>query len=86
MDKLRLLVLYGGLSEEHPVSLKSARELSQNLDSAKYDPIYVFIGRDGLWRLNSSPEEAPQNGVPVALSTDRKNKGLGDLAAGAHVT
>ena len=76
MDKLKLLILYGGISEEHDVSVKSARELSRNLDAAKYDPCYVFIGRDGLWRLNSSPEEVPQNGTPVAPSTDRKNKGL----------
>ncbi len=76
MDKLRLLVLYGGISEEHPVSQKSARELSRNLDAAKYDPIYVLIGQDGLWHLHSSPEEKTQNGALVAPSTDRKNKGL----------
>ena len=84
MDKLRLLILYGGISEEHNVSVKSARELSQNLDAAKYDPIYVFIGRDGLWRLNGSPEEEPQNGVLVAPSTDRKNKGLIVLKDGGY--
>jgi D-alanine--(R)-lactate ligase len=85
MDKLRLLILYGGLSEEHPVSLKSARELSQNLDAVKYDPIYVFIDRNGLWHLSCSPEEEPQNGAPVALSTDRKNKGLVVLKNGGYV-
>ncbi len=84
MDKLRLLVLYGGISEEHPVSLKSALELSRNLDAAKYEPIYVFIGRDGLWRLKSSPEEEPQNGALVAPSTDRKNKGLVILQDGRY--
>lgn len=84
MDKLRLLVLYGGLSEEHPVSIKSAQELSGNLDLAKYDPIYVFIGRDGLWRLVSSPEEEPQNGALVVLSTDQNNKGLVVLANGRY--
>ncbi len=84
MDKLRLLVLYGGISEEHPVSLKSARELSRNLDAAKYDPIYVFIGRDGLWQLRNSPEEELQNGALVAPSTDRKNKGLVLLTDGRY--
>ncbi len=76
MDKLKLLVLYGGISAEHDVSIKSARELSQNLDAAKYDPIYVYIGRDGVWRLGSFPGEESQNGAVVAPSTDRKNKGL----------
>lgn len=84
MDKLKLLVLYGGISEEHSVSVKSAKELSQNLDAAKYDPIYVFIGRDGLWRLVGSPEEDPKDGTLVAPSTDRKNKGLVVLREGRY--
>lgn len=84
MDKLRLLILYGGVSEEHPVSLKSARELSINLDTAKYDPIYVFIGKDGLWQLTCSPEEKPEGGVPAMPSTDRKNKGLVVLKDGGY--
>lgn len=74
MDQLKLLVLYGGISEEHDVSVKSAKELSQNLDAAKYDPFYVFIGRDGLWRLADFPGE--EGGVMVAPSTDRKNRGI----------
>ena len=84
MDKLKLLVLYGGVSEEHPVSLKSARELSRNLDTSKYDPIYVYIGRDGLWQLTGSPEEKPENGTLVLPSTDRKNKGLVVLKDGGY--
>ena len=76
MDKLKLLILYGGVSEEHPVSVKSAKELSRNLDTEKYDPIYVFIGQDGLWRLTDSPEEKPMEGLLVTLSTDRNSKGL----------
>jgi D-alanine--(R)-lactate ligase len=78
------LILYGGVSEEHDVSLKSARELSGNLDAAKYDPIYVSIGRDGLWRLMNSPEDELQNGASVAPSTDRKNKGLVVLLNGRY--
>jgi D-alanine--(R)-lactate ligase len=84
MDKLKLLVLYGGISEEHPVSVKSAKELSRNLDAAKYDPVYVFIGRDGLWRLTNSPEEKPEDGEIVAPSTDRKHKGLIVLKDGRY--
>lgn len=84
MDKLRLLVLYGGVSEEHPVSVKSAKELSRNLDTAKYDPLYVFIGQDGLWRLTGVPEDRPKDGIFVAPSTDRKSKGLFVLSEGRY--
>ena len=84
MDKLKLLILYGGVSEEHPVSVKSAKELSRNLDTEKYDPIYVFIGQDGLWRLTDSPEEKPMEGLLVTLSTDRNSKGLIVLRDGRY--
>lgn len=84
MNKVKLLVLYGGISEEHAVSVKSARELSQNLDEAKYDPFYVFIGRDGLWRLTDSPEEDPKGGAPALPSTDRNSKGLVLLKDGRY--
>ncbi len=76
MDKLKLMVLFGGMSEEHPVSIKSARELSKNLDAEKYAPIYVFIGRDGGWRLVDSPEGDPSGGARVTLPADRTGRGL----------
>jgi len=37
MGRLTLMILFGGMSEEHPISIKSATELAKNLDSAKYD-------------------------------------------------
>ena len=83
MDKLKLLILYGGVSEEHPVSVKSAKELSRNLDTARYGPLYVFIGQDGLWRLTKNPEENPMD-VLVTLSTDRNSKGLIVLKDGRY--
>lgn len=85
MDKRKLLVLYGGVSAEHDVSIKSARELSDNLDAKKYDPFYVFIDRDGFWWLVNSIESR-ENGIPVVPSTDRKNRGLVVLKNGRHET
>jgi D-alanine---(R)-lactate ligase len=76
MDKLKLMVLFGGMSEEHPVSIKSARELEKHLDPEKYAPVYVFIGLDGAWRRVDSPEGDLTGGTSVLLSTDRTRKGF----------
>ena len=38
MDKLKLGIIFGGVSEEHPVSVKSVREVAKSLDLDKYDP------------------------------------------------
>jgi D-alanine---(R)-lactate ligase len=75
MSRSRIAVLFGGMSEEHPVSVKSAREVQHELNLARYDPSYVRIGADGAWRLCAGPDDA-STGRPVTLSVDRSAPGL----------
>lgn len=63
---IRIGIIFGGSFEEHPVSVKSAREVARNLDAAKYDPSWIKITRGGDWRLCSGPEA--DDGRPVVLS------------------
>lgn len=42
MNKIKLGVIYGGLSTEHEVSINSAKSVIDNLDKDKYD-IYKYI-------------------------------------------
>lgn len=49
MTKIRLLVLFGGQSGEHDVSLVSARSVVDALDHEKYDIIPVLISKNGRW-------------------------------------
>ena len=41
MYKINVAVLFGGCSEEHTVSIKSAMELAANIDTEKYQPYYI---------------------------------------------
>lgn len=50
MTALRVAVLGGGRSSEHEVSLASARSIIEGLEVAGHEPVYVEVGRDGLWR------------------------------------
>ncbi|MFI5182018.1 MAG: D-alanine--D-alanine ligase family protein [Thermoanaerobaculia bacterium] len=45
----RVAVLFGGPSREHGVSFVSARCLLENLPRELYEPVPIFIGKDGLW-------------------------------------
>ena len=47
--KLRVAVIYGGRSGEHEISVRSAKSIMQGLDSARYEQVEYFIGKDGKW-------------------------------------
>jgi D-alanine--(R)-lactate ligase len=86
MRRLKLGILFGGCSEEHPISVKSAREVARHLDTAKYEPFYVGITTSGAWRLCDGPGAGWENGAgrPVVLSPDRSVPGLLVLEHGRY--
>lgn len=51
MKKLNVCVLFGGISPEHEVSLRSAESVLNNIDKEKYDIFPVGITKDGQWLL-----------------------------------
>jgi D-alanine--(R)-lactate ligase len=86
MARLRIGIIFGGCSEEHPVSVKSAREIARNLDSGKYEPFYIGITRSGAWKLCDGPDGDWENGRcrPAVLSPDRSVGGLLVLEQGRY--
>lgn len=51
MVKLNVCVLFGGMSPEHAVSLRSAESVLNNMDTSKYNIFPVGITQDGDWIL-----------------------------------
>ena len=51
MKKLNVCVLFGGVSPEHDVSLRSAEAVLNNLDKEKYDILPLGITKNGVWML-----------------------------------
>ncbi|ATL69921.1 D-alanine--(R)-lactate ligase VanA-Sc [Nocardia terpenica] len=88
MDRLKIGIIFGGCSEEHPVSVKSAREVAKNLDAEKYEPFWIGITTSGAWRLCAGPDVDWENGDsrPVLLSPDRNVRGLVVLERGRYET
>ena len=62
MDKLTVLVLFGGNSSEHDVSTVSAASVINNIPRDKYDVIMLGITKDGRWfRYNGDTEALPND-------------------------
>lgn len=78
MYKIKAAVLFGGCSEEHNVSIKSAMELAACIDTEKYEPFYIGITKSGAWRMceKPCPEWEKYAGYPVVFSPDRNTHGL----------
>lgn len=79
MTRLKVGFIFGGVSEEHPVSVKSAREIAAHLDPEKYEPFWIGITADGEWKLcTDAPGQHWESGDsrPVMLSPDRTVHGL----------
>lgn len=83
---MRIGIIFGGSSEEHPISVKSAQEVAKNLDAEKYEPFWIGITKSGAWRLCDGPDADWENGNsrPVMLSPDSGFHGLIVLEPGQH--
>ncbi|MCX4970715.1 D-alanine--(R)-lactate ligase [Streptomyces sp. NBC_00654] len=88
MDKLNVGIVFGGCSEEHPISIKSAQEVAKNIDLDKYEPFYIGITKSGAWKLCDSPGPDWESGNcrPALLSPDRSVRGLLVLEQGRYST
>ena len=88
MSRLKVGVIFGGGGEEHPISVKSAREVAKHLDADKYEPFYIGITKSGAWKLCDGPDADWENGTarPAVLSPDRSVPGLLVLDQGRYET
>lgn len=88
MSKLKIAIMFGGPGEEHFVSLKSAREVVEHLNTERYEPLYIGITQSGEWKICDGPDENWENGNcrPVVLSPDSSVHGLLVLEDGTYKT
>ena len=77
MARPRIGILFGGIAEEHPIAVKSAREVSENLDVAAYEPYWIGIRQDGTWTLCDGPDlDWETSGRTAIISPDRSVHGV----------
>lgn len=49
MNKIKLGIIYGGISTEHKVSINSAKSVCDALNKEKYDIHKIYINKEGIW-------------------------------------
>jgi D-alanine-D-alanine ligase len=54
---MRVVVLYGGRSSEHDVSIESGASVAEGLRAAGHEAVTVLLERDGRWTLDGSELE-----------------------------
>ncbi len=68
MMKTKVAVLFGGRSVEHEVSIISGLQAYAALDRAKYDPLVLYIGKDGGFYTGEGMDTVEfYRGLPAAL-------------------
>ena len=55
MNKIKLGVIFGGMSTEHDVSVVSGTSVIKNLNKEKYEIDPIYIGTDGKWYSYTKP-------------------------------
>ena len=85
--RIRLVLVFGGRSAEHEISVASATSVLSALDPDRFDVTLIGIDRDGRWlRLPALPAAVPgprrcpawrpRSGAVVALSRDHGEQAL----------
>jgi len=78
----RIAVLYGGVSGEHEVSVRSAQSVMRALQEAGYDVLPVYIGKDGAWRLDGGRQLSPGAALPMLSGAEGAASGGRPLLPG----
>jgi len=85
--KIRVGILFGGRSAEHEVSLQSAKNIIDAIDTNKYELVLIGIDKKGQWHLNeesrflipttqSELPELPESGENLALVPGKQDEQL----------
>ena len=85
--RIRVGILFGGRSAEHEVSLQSAKNIIDAIDTKKYEVVLIGIDKKGQWHLNqesrfllpaveSGLPELPEAGENLALVPGKQDEQL----------
>lgn len=67
MSKTRVIILFGGRSAEHEVSILSARNVYLALDKSRFEPLLIGIDKQGRWRVEPAETLLNAQGDPRLL-------------------
>lgn len=81
-NKKKVALLYGGRSVEHGVSVNSARNIFNNIDRDRFEPLPIGITRSGQWYLTTGVGKDIGQGKALGLILDAQSPGFTILSSG----
>lgn len=67
MKRPTILIVFGGESSEHDISVRSAKNVFAAIDKYKYDTVLGYIDHNGRWWLLNSWTDTPDDSCSVQL-------------------
>src|SRR5712691_10882020 len=78
--KLRIGVIFGGLSGEHEISIRSARSVIEAMDTSKYEVVPIAITKTGNWLAPAVAAKLLPRGTQRRLSSRVLGQSKADAA------
>ena len=76
MAKIKVAVIFGGVSTEHDISLISATNVMQNLSAEKYEIIPIGITKKGRWLFYPGSISAISGGSCAFTASGSRSSGM----------
>jgi D-alanine-D-alanine ligase len=83
--KKTVVILYGGRSVEHGVSVNSARNIFEYIDKDRFEPLPIGISKSGQWFLTSGVTKDVEQGKALGLILDAQRPGFLILSSGDRI-
>jgi D-alanine-D-alanine ligase len=81
-NKKKVVILYGGRSVEHGVSVNSAKNIFEFIDREAFEPVAIGISKNGQWFLTKSIDKDIEQGQALGLILDANVPGFIILSSG----
>jgi D-alanine-D-alanine ligase len=83
--KKKVIILYGGRSVEHGVSVNSARNIFEYINKDLFEPLTIGISKTGQWFLTSGVSKDIEQGKALGLILDAQRPGFTLLSSGDRI-
>lgn len=84
MGKTRVGIIFGGRSAEHEVSLQSARNIVDALDTDRFEPVLIGIDKQGQWHLSDRDAYLRHRDDPRRVALRASGQGLSVVPGSAQ--
>jgi D-alanine-D-alanine ligase len=84
MHKTNIAIIYGGRSVEHQISIRSARNIAENINRELFHPVLIGITMEGNWFLTDTVSREISEGLALKLNLNIEAKELIDASGISH--